>query len=219
MARIDYAMVRRLRDDCAPQAMRGARYIEENLGQHAHRRSPGHAGKLLGKFVGRGDECGHALAAAHQKLAEGPVNMPPPLHVDVAFQRLHAQQDHRLPREPEWLQQPNRLDGMRDQRDQQVLQPQADAPVPGAAAGKDGRQHAHGVGLVGIAHGLDVGVFVDVDARADGHALRQIVGCPRHTHPDERLGIRAHVPAELVADLRQRAFVFQIEEQFHRSQR
>ena len=59
----------------------------------------------------------------------------------------------------------------------------------------------------GIADGFDVRVLVDVDPRADGNALRQILAGAGHAHPDERFGIGAHALAQLVADARQRAFL------------
>ncbi len=62
-------------------------------------------------------------------------------------------------------------------------------------------------------------VFVDVNARADRDALRQVVGGSGHAHANQRLGIGAHVPANLVAEMRQRLLVLQLEEKLHGAQR
>ena len=60
----------------------------------------------------------------------------------------------------------------------------------------------------GIASGLDVGVLVDVDARADGDALGQIVVAARDPHADERLGVGAHAAAQLIAEAGSDPFSF-----------
>ena len=71
----------------------------------------------------------------------------------------------------------------------------------------------------GIARGLDVRVLVEVDARADRDALRQVLAAAGHAHADQRFGIGAHAAAELLADRRQRALLLQAEEQIHRAER
>ena len=58
----------------------------------------------------------------------------------------------------------------------------------------------HRIGAVGIADGFDVGVLVDVDARTDRYALRQVVGSSGYSHADQRFGVGAHVAANLVAE-------------------
>ncbi len=125
----------------------------------------------------------------------------------------------RFARPLDGLQQTHGAKGMAQQRDDEVLQPKRNSPGPGPASGQNGRQQAHRVGAFGIAHRLDVRVLVDVNARADRDALRQVVWRARHAHSDQRLGIGAHILAQLIADRRQRAFVLQVEEQFHRPQR
>ena len=86
---------------------------------------------------------------------------------------------------------------------------------PGAAIGQQGREQTHGVGAAGIAHGFNVGVFVDVDAAADRNALRQILAARRHARSDQRFRIGAHVFAQTPANRRQRSFFFKPKEQFH----
>ena len=45
-----------------------------------------------------GNVGGHLLAAADQKLPERPEPGALPAHLDLAIQRLHAKQNHKLPR-------------------------------------------------------------------------------------------------------------------------
>ena len=64
-----------------------------------------------------------------------------------------------------------------------------------------------------------MGVLIEVNARSDGYTLGQIIAGAGHAHADERFGIGAHPPAQLVADRRQRTLFFELKEQFHGAQR
>src|ERR1700756_4210869 len=101
---------------------------------------------------------------------------------------------------------------MKEQMAEDILQPKRDSQGSGAAIGQHRRQKAHGVGAFGIADCLDVRMFVDVDARADGDALRRIVGASWHTPPNNRFRVRTHVLAQPITDTWERAIVFETEE-------
>src|SRR5579864_4349961 len=102
---------------------------------------------------------------------------------------------------------------------QNILQPEPNAQGTGTAIGQHRGKKAHGVGALGIAHRLDMCMFVDVDAGADGDALRQILRAVWHTRPNDRFRICAYVLAQPIADTWERAVLLEPEEQFHSTQR
>ena len=69
---------------------------------------------------------GHLLSPAHQKLPEGPEPRALPAHLDLALQRLHAKQNHTLPRPSHRLQHTQGLERVTQQRDHNVFQPECD---------------------------------------------------------------------------------------------
>ena len=116
--------------------------------------------------------------------AQHPAERPEPgttqAHIDVAVERLHAEQDDGFPRPAERVQDAYGPPGMPQQRTHQVPEPERDASPAGLAARQDGGQQPHRIGPGRIARGLDVRVLVQVEARADRDALRQVLACRAH---------------------------------------
>src|SRR5271165_6895212 len=195
------------------------RHIEEYLRKHAHRKSAGELCVFLCKLVGLRNIGRHLVASTDQKLPERPEPGTLPAHLDLSLKRLHAEQNHELPRPSQWLQHANRLPWVAQQGDDNVLQPKRNPPRTGAAIGKYCSQKPHCVRSAGVTDRFNVSVFIDIDAGADRHALRQILGIARCARADERFGIGAHVTAHLPADGRQRTLFFEPKEKFHGAER
>ena len=157
-----------------------------------------------------GMNVGIALAAAHQHLAERPEPGPSQPHVDVAVQRLHAEQDQRFPRPAEWMQAAHGPQRMPQQRSCQRSGATAEF-----ASGPDGLPSA----------ALRAGPWrpIPADNASPRYACARRGRCPDpmampfdrssraagNADADQRFGIGAHAVAELVADRGQRAFLLQ----------
>src|SRR5690242_16117136 len=94
---------------------------------------------------------------------------------------------------------------MTEQGGDGIFQPERNPPRTRGAIGEVRSEKTHGVGAAWISDGFDVRVFVDIDARANGYALGQIVTATRHARPDQGFGVGAHVFAQLHADSGERA--------------
>ena len=86
--------------------------------------------------------------------------------------------------------------GCRKREAASVLEPEQDACAAGFAAGEDGGQQPHGVRAGRVARGLDVGVFVEVDAGTDRNPVRQILAAAGTRTPisDSQL-VRTRLPS------------------------
>ena len=103
----------------------------------------------------------------------------------------------------------NVLMGCRSEEYQRFFSHSAILAGPGRPAGQDRGPGGHGIRAGGIAHGFDVGVLVDVNARADGHSFRQIIDAAGNANSNERLRIGSDMLAETVADVGQGGFRLQ----------
>ena len=141
--------------------------------------------KLLRKFVGFRNVGGHLLASADEKLPKGPEPGPPPAHLDLSLERLHAQQNHKFSRPAQRLQHSYSLERMPEHRCKNIPQPECDTPRTRLSICQDGGEKSHGVRALWITDGFDVRVLVDIDARADGNALREVFRVARRACSDE----------------------------------
>ena len=129
--------------------------------------------------LARGNVGWDFVAAADQHLVERPKPRALPAHLDMSFNCLHAEKNDGLPRPAHRLGKAQGLERMAQEMADDIPEPERDAPHSGTAIGQHGGEQAHGVGTAGIAHGFNVRVFVDVNAAADGNALREIRFAPR----------------------------------------
>src|SRR6516225_10459853 len=109
MARVHNACILRVGHDTSTEAVRGAGNVEEDFREHAHRGATCNFCEVFGKLVGFGNESGNALAAADEAPTEWPQPGAFPAHVEVAVERLHAQEDHALTRPSERLHNAKRF--------------------------------------------------------------------------------------------------------------
>ena len=206
-----------------PRHVRRARNVEENLRHHAHRlfrRSS--CATLRANSFACGMKVGMRRPWLSSTLPERPEPRTSQAHVDVAVERLHAEQDDGFPRPSERVQACARVRNgcRRKNASASVREPEQDAPPARLAAGQHGGQQPHGVGPRRIARGLDVRVLVQVEARADRDRPSTSPRLLRHAHADQRFGswCAPGCPScPLIA--RQRALLLQPEQKIHRAQR
>src|SRR5689334_17664766 len=96
-----------------------------------------------------------------------------------------------------------------------VQYPEGDSTRTGLSVGQNGGEETHRIRAAGIAHRFDVGMFVDINARSDRDAFRQILSSVSYADADQRLGIGAHAFPDPVADATERTFLLQSKQQLH----
>ena len=109
---INHPVRGRIGDHTTSDTVRCARNIEENLRKHAHGKTTGELRNFLRKLVCLRNVGGHLLAPADEKPPERPEPEALPAHLDLAFQRLHAEENHKLLRPAYRLQDTNSLERM-----------------------------------------------------------------------------------------------------------
>ena len=104
MVSVNHPVLGRICDHASSDTMGCARNIKQDLREHAQRKASGKLRKLLGELVCFGNVSRYFLSAADQKFTEGPEPWPLPVHLNLAFHRLHAEQDHKFPCPTQGLQ-------------------------------------------------------------------------------------------------------------------
>src|SRR5208283_2227633 len=107
---------------------------------------------------------------------------------------------HVLSRPTPGPQQTHGFDWVEQQGAEKISEPEPDALNARPAIGHHGGEQTHGVRATGITYCFDVCVFIDVDAGADGDALRKILAASRHARADERFRVGPNMFPQATAD-------------------
>src|ERR1035438_6562525 len=172
VARVDYSASRGIGNHATSDAMRSPGNIEQNFRKHTHGESPGKAREFLSKLVGFRNVGRDLAAPAYEKPSERPEPGALPAHLDLIIQCLHAKQNYKFTRPSPRLQYAQSTEWVAEERDNDIHQPESDPTRTRPAIGEDGGKHPHGIGTIRVADCLNMGMLIDIDAGADGDALR-----------------------------------------------
>ena len=166
---------------------------------------PADRGHFAGEIIGARDVSGDPSAVAHEHLPKGPEPRTAQPHIDMAVERLHAEQDDGFPRPPKGMQAAYGSEGLAEERHRHGFQPKQDSaasrafPPSGRWPAGPSRRTPRGSGSPRYA-------CVRPD-RCPSRWPHPATGrrAVRNANPDQRFGVGAYAAAKLVADGRQRA--------------